>query len=218
MQNANGLTIPITLDELCDPQRMAILVYDMQVGIVSQIANGPAIVNRVNEVIEAARAGGYCILYTRHMYLPKKLAGITSLRTAMAWQRVERVSDVRIRFLRDSAEFALTPEIAPLESEAIFDKIAMSAFVGTPLDVVLRDHGLTSFAVLGIALEIGIEPTVRHAMDLGYIPIIVSDACGAGNTTAAARSLASLADFGGSLQTDVRTIGPLLRRSAGTAG
>jgi len=39
MQAAHGLSIPETLAELCDPQRVAPLVYDMQVGVLSQIKN-----------------------------------------------------------------------------------------------------------------------------------------------------------------------------------
>ena len=49
----------------------------------------------------------------------------------------------------------------------------MSAFEGTFLDVALRDLGVNSFAICGIATEIGIEPTVRHGADLGYIPVVV---------------------------------------------
>lgn len=64
---------------------------------------------------------------------------------------------------------------------------------------------------MGIALEVGIEPTVRHAMDLGYIPVVVADACGYGDAVAAERSLASLAFAGGSLQTDSETIIGLLQ-------
>jgi len=30
---------------------------------------------------------------------------------------------------------------------------------------------------LGIAMEIGIEPTARHAGDLGTIPVVIEDAC-----------------------------------------
>jgi len=214
MQRAYGLDIPGALDDLCDPRRMALIVYDMQVGIVSQIPDAAGITRRVIDVIEAARAGGFRIVYTRHMYLPKEIAGVSQLRTAMAWQHVDRVSDVKPHFLRDSPEFELTPEISPNASEAVFDKITMSAFVGTPLDIVLRDCGIESFAIIGIALEIGIEPTVRHAMDLGYIPVLITDACGWGDKTAADRSLVSLETFGGSVQTDVNTIGPLFRRAA----
>jgi nicotinamidase-related amidase len=55
---------------------------------------------------------------------------------------------------------------------------------------------------------------VRHALDLGYFPVIVTDACGAGNSDAAARSLATPAFAGGSLQTNTSTMGELLRARA----
>jgi nicotinamidase-related amidase len=54
----------------------------------------------------------------------------------------------------------------------------MSAFTGTFLDIALRDARIESFIIAGIALEVGIEPTVRHGADLNYIPIVVTDACG----------------------------------------
>lgn len=206
MENAFGLGIPRTLDEACDPRRMALVVYDMQVGVVGQIRNAVEIVNKVTRVIEAARAGGFRIFYLRHMSVPYEVAGVAQLRTAMAWQRVAAVTDLRPTFLRDSPEFALVPELSPSPSEMIFDKISMSAFVGTPLDIVLRDAGVDTFAIVGVAMEVGIEPTVRHATDLGYLPVVVADACGAGDEAAARRSLEGLAFAGGSLQTDVTTI------------
>jgi nicotinamidase-related amidase len=55
-------------------------------------------------------------------------------------------------------------------------------------------------------MEIGIEPTVRHGVDLGYIPIVVTDACGFGHRDAAARSVASLEFSGDALLTNVETI------------
>jgi nicotinamidase-related amidase len=84
----------------------------------------------------------------------------------------------------------------PLASEAIFYKLRMSAFEGTPRDMALRDCGVDAFAIVGIAMEIGIEPTVRHSADLGYIPVVVKDACGFGHRDAAERSIASL-EFAG---------------------
>jgi nicotinamidase-related amidase len=76
----------------------------------------------------------------------------------------------------------------------------------------MRDCGLNTFAIVGIALEVGIEPTVRYAMDLGYIPVVVTDACGSRDKEAANRVLAGLQFTGGSYQTDVATIGRLMRR------
>jgi nicotinamidase-related amidase len=82
----------------------------------------------------------------------------------------------------------------------------MSAFEGTPLDIALRDCGIQAFAIIGIAMEIGIEPTARHGADLGYIPVIVKDACGFGHADAAARSIASLEFAGDALITGVDAI------------
>jgi nicotinamidase-related amidase len=206
MQRAFGLNIPQTLEDICDPTRLALVVYDMQVGIVKQIANGQQITDRVVQVLGGARTAGIRVFFTRHMSLPKELMGISQFRMAMAWQRVQSPEEVKPWFLRDTPGFHLIPEMNPLPSEAIFDKISLSAFEGTPLDMALRDCGIDAFAIVGIAMEIGIEPTVRHGADLGYIPVVVKDACGFGHCDAASRSIASLEFAGDALLTNVETI------------
>ena len=212
MQRAFGLNIPQTLEEVCDPRILALIVYDMQVGIVKQIENGQQITDRVVQVLEAARAAGIRVFFTRHMSLPKELMGVSQMRMAMAWQRVKSVDEVKPWFLRDSPGFQMIPEVNLLPSEAVFDKITMSAFEGTPLDIALRDCGIDAFAIIGIAMEIGIEPTVRHGADLGYIPVVVKDACGFGHRDAAARSIASLEFAGDALLTNVESICAQFRR------
>lgn len=212
MEHAFGLSIPRTLEEVCDPKRMALVVYDMQAGVLSQIKNGEQVIARVVQVLQAARTAGIRVFFSRHMSLPKELMGAFQLRTAMAWQRVNSVGQVKSWFLRDSPSFQLVPEVLPLPSEAIFDKITMSAFEGTPLDIALRDCGISAIAIVGVAMEVGIEPTVRHAADLGYIPVVVTDACGAGHEEAAQRSIASLEFAGDALMTDVETICGIFRR------
>src|SRR5256885_16880901 len=206
MQRAFGLDIPQTLDDLCDPKRLALVVYDMQIGILNQIENGPQITNRVVRVLAAAREAGIRGFFTRHMSLPKELMGVSQFRMAMAWQRVKSPNEVKPWFLRDAPGFHLIPEMNPLPSEAIFDKITMSAFEGTPLDLALRDCRLDAFAIVGVAMEIGIEPTVRHGADLGYTPVVVKDACGFGHRDAADRSIASLEFAGDALFTNVETM------------
>jgi nicotinamidase-related amidase len=196
-----------------------LVVYDMQVGIVNQIENGQQITDKVAQVLATARKAGIRVFFTRHMSLPKELMGMSQLRTAMAWQRVKSPTEVKPWFLRDAPGFHLIPEMNPLPSEAIFDKIAMSAFEGTPLDTALRVCGIDAFAIVGIAMEIGIEPTVRHGADLGYIPVVVKDACGFGHREAAERSIASLEFAGDALLTNADKFGALLgRNQAGIAG
>jgi len=214
MENAYGLEIPQNLAEACNPKRTALLVYDMQVGIIGQIQNGQELVQRVKQLLETARAAGLRVFFMRHMSLPKEATGVFQLRMAMTWQRVSTVAEVKPWFLRGSPGFQMVPELNPLPSEVIFDKITMSAFEGTPLDIALRDCGINSFIIAGVATEIGIEPTVRHGADLGYIPIVVTDACGAGHTEAADRALANMRFMGDAILTDIQTIRDILGRTA----
>jgi len=212
MQRAFGLDIRNTLEDVCDPSTLALIVYDMQVGIVKQLKDGPEITERVVQVLEAARKAGIRVFFTRHLSLPKELMGAFQLRTAMAWQRVKSVNEVQPWFLRDSPGFPLVPEMNPRPSEAIFDKITMSAFEGTPLDIALRDCGIRAFAICGIALEIGIEPTARHGADLGYIPVVIKDACGYGHREAADRSIAGLEFAGDALLTTIEEFSTKISR------
>jgi biuret amidohydrolase len=214
MQRAFGLTIRQTLEDACDPSSLALIVYDMQVGIVRQIANGPEITAQVLRVLEAARSAGIRVFFTRHLSLPKELMGAFQFRMAMAWQRVRSPEEVKPWFTREAPGFQLVPEMAPRPSEAILDKITMSAFEGTPLNIALRDCGISAFAIVGIAMEIGIEPTARHGADLGYIPVVVKDACGFGHRDAAERSFTSLDFAGDSLLTTVDTFCAQLAKKA----
>jgi nicotinamidase-related amidase len=214
MKQAFGVDVPQTLEDVCNPRHLALLVYDMQVGIKSQVKEGEAIAAKIREILEAARAAKIRVFFTRHMSLPKELMGAFQFRMAMTWQRVNDPEKVQPWFLRDTPSFAIVPELNPLPSEAIFDKLAMSAFEGTPLAFALRDCGITAVAVVGIAMEVGIEPTVRHAADLGFVPVVVTDACGSGHPDAAKRSLDSLAFAGDALFTDTATFCRLMRQMA----
>jgi biuret amidohydrolase len=215
MKRIHGLSIPQTLEELCDPQRVALLIYDMQVGILSQIKNADEVTQLVLKVLTAARAARVRVFFSRHLSLPKELMGMFQFRMAMAWQRVDSPEQVSPWFLRDAPGFQIVPELSPLPTEGVFDKLTMSAFEGTWLDFALRDCGINAFIIVGVATEIGIEPTARHGADLGYIPVIVADACGAGNEEAAKRSIESLKFAGDTLITDIETICQVLRKQSG---
>ncbi len=210
MHEFRGVKIPTSLEETITPQTTALIVYDMQAGITPQISNGSVITRNVGRVLEAARSAGLRVFFTRHMSLPKEIMGAFQLRMAMAWQRVDSPDKVRPLFSRDNPAFQIVPELAPRPSEGIVDKIAMSAFEGTYLEMALRDCGIRSFLIVGIALEIGIDPTCRHAADLGFWPIVVKDACGFGNAKAAECSIESLQHMGDTAFSDVETITQLL--------
>lgn len=203
MDQLNGLNVPQSLKDVCRPERLGLLVYDMQVGILEQISERERVIESVREVLEAARAVGTRTYFTRHVTLPVELMGVAQLRMWRAWQRVDRLEDVRSPFLPDAPQTQIVPELRPNEKEAVLDKLTLSAFAGTPLELALRGAGVGAIAIVGVATEIGIEPTVRHAGDLGFIPVVVTDACAAGNTEAGERTMKSLRFLGDALLTDV---------------
>ena len=196
-------TPPKTLADALTPGRAALVVYDMQAGILRQMSGGAAILTKVAEVLEHARAARMPTFFMRHLSLPKNLMGQFQTRQAMAWQRTDSPGDVTPWFLRGSAAHEIVAELSPREDEAVFDKIGMSAFEGTPLNVALRDLGVTTVVLVGVATEIGIEPTVRHAADLGFVPVLVEDACGAGDAAAGERATASMRLMGDAMFTSV---------------
>jgi biuret amidohydrolase len=202
MERVEGLEIPQTLEEACRPQHLALLVYDMQIGVLRQIEDAETVTRRVSDVLQAARAARVRTVFVRHVTMPRRLMGATQLRMWRAWQGRESAAEVVSAFPAGADHVRIAPEVEPTNEEAVFDKVTMSAFEGTPLDIVLRDCGVTVVAVVGVALEVGVEPTVRHAADLGYVPIVVTDACGAGDRAAAARSLEALRFSGDAILTD----------------
>ncbi|MGN6169080.1 MAG: isochorismatase family cysteine hydrolase [Solirubrobacteraceae bacterium] len=203
MDRLNALDVPGSLAEVCRPEKLALLVYDMQVGIVGQIPDRESVIERVREVLESARGAGVRTYFTRHITLPVELMGVAQLRMWRAWQRVDRLDEVKSPFLPDAPDTQIIPELAPNSREAVLDKLTLSAFAGTPLELALRGAGVGAVAIVGVATEIGIEPTVRHAGDLGFIPVVVTDACAAGDAEAGARAMETLRFLGDALLTDV---------------
>jgi nicotinamidase-related amidase len=203
MKQASGVAIRIDFDDLCDPACTALLIYDMQVGIRQQVKSADAIVAACVRALNAARSAGMRVVFTRHLSCPRAWMGATQYRTAMNWQRLEDPAAVKPWFLRGAPASAIIPELQPNDDELVLDKLAMSAFEGTPLAFALRDSNISGIAIVGIALEIGIEPTVRHATDLGFIPIVLTDACGAGHADAGQRALDTMHFVGEAILSDV---------------
>jgi nicotinamidase-related amidase len=108
-----GLDVPRGLADVCRPDRLALVVYDMLVGIVSQMNGAPAILPKVVNTLAVARAAGLRVIFTRHLSMPKKLMGRFQLRQAMSWQRTSDPDQVRPWFPRGSQGFEIVPELAP---------------------------------------------------------------------------------------------------------
>jgi nicotinamidase-related amidase len=87
MKCIHGLSVPTSLADLLDSARLALVVYDMQVGICSQIVGGATVIAAVERVLEATRAAGIRTVFTRHMSLPLELIGVMPYSHGMAAHR-----------------------------------------------------------------------------------------------------------------------------------
>jgi hypothetical protein len=63
MKSAYGLEIPETIRELVNPKQCALIVYDMQIGIVRQIKDGATTTAKVKQVLDVARTAGMRVFY-----------------------------------------------------------------------------------------------------------------------------------------------------------
>ncbi|NEH40208.1 cysteine hydrolase family protein, partial [Rhizobium ruizarguesonis] len=122
-----------TIGDFCRPDQMALVVYDMQIGIMRQMPDGAGITARVLSILTAARASNFPVIFMRHMSMPLALMGAFQRRQAMAWQRIDDPAAIKPWFLRGSEGFEIVPELQPRYDEAVIDKITFSAFEGTPL-------------------------------------------------------------------------------------
>jgi nicotinamidase-related amidase len=85
------------------------------------------------------------------------------------------------------------PEIAPEATDIIIEKSTPNLFVGTNVEMILRNRGIQTLVFTGIATEIGIETSVRDAGARGFYPVVVSDAVSSADREAHERSLKSMA-------------------------
>lgn len=68
-------------------------------------------------------------------------------------------------------------EIAPGDDEIVLSKSSSSVFVSTQIDYLLRNLGIKQLVLRGLVTDQCVESAVRDACDLGYLVMLVPDAC-----------------------------------------
>jgi nicotinamidase-related amidase len=148
------------------PDRSALLVMDVQPGVIDRAADPAAYLARVTEAVRAARAQAVPVIHVVVGFRPgmPEVSRHNQTFSAAKQQRPAFLSDPR-------------PAIAPEGSDLVVIKRRVSAFTGSDLEVVLRGGEINHLVLCGIATSGVVLSTLREAADKDYRCTVLADLC-----------------------------------------
>jgi nicotinamidase-related amidase len=183
MREIDGRMVLDTLDEIADPKHTALLVIDIQndnsspTGILAQngrdISWVREIIPKVKVVLGEARRLGVRVIFVR-----KTRSNDGSLEPDNVIRRNARSvhsHDIPVYEVEGTWGNEVLDELEPRANERQIIKYRSSAFIGTPLDLLLRTTGIKAAVVVGIVTRGCVESTVRDLHQYGYYPVVLSD-------------------------------------------
>ena len=149
------------------PTPMALLVMDVQTGIVARFAQTGDFLTPISTAITAARAASIPVIYVMVAFRP----GYPEISpNNKSFSAIKQQSSIM-------TATEIHPAIAPQPTDIVVTKRRVSAFSGSDLEVVLRAQGITHLALCGIATSGVILSTLREAADKDYQLTVLSDCC-----------------------------------------
>lgn len=171
-----------------DLSRSAIVVVDMQNAFVNQggmfdlrgfdISGSQQIIEPIGKILEAARKTGMKVIYIAHV-LSSDLREVGSndsfwYKSVKLYRENPEWSDKFI--IRDTWGVKIIDALQAQDPDIIIEKPRFSAFYGTNLDIILKKLDVKNLFFTGCATNICVEASIRDAANLGYFPVLVSDA------------------------------------------
>lgn len=186
MKEFFGKQILTTLDELIDPQHAALVVVDVQNdecrsrddagNIVYSIPAFSDLVSRLKALIGAARKAKVRIVYLQHTSLPNLInESPPRIRYLMKARGSNDPATVPMFDVEGTWGHEIIEEIAPEHGDFIIKKHRPSGFIGTNMDLLLKNAGIKTLVFTGVVTEGCVESTVRSAVHHDYYVVITRD-------------------------------------------
>ena len=155
--------------------RSALLVMDVQQGIVERYASAAPLLDRLGTAIRAARSAGLPVIYVTVRFR-EGYPEISSRNRMFAAIRQAGTAMVEANPATD-----IHPAVAPQPGDIVVTKRRVGAFTGSDLEVVLRAHNIDHLVLTGIATSGVVLSTLRAAADMDYQLTVLSDCCADGD-------------------------------------
>lgn len=136
-------------------------------------------------LLDAARAAGSTVVYTRVAWQP----GLADLVVNSPILGIVQQSGCLVE---GSDKAQILSEIAPQDGDLVLTHQRVGGFSASQLDTLLRSRGIDTVLFAGVATNFSVEGTARQASDLGYRTVIVADACSAADQLTHDASIGSL--------------------------
>jgi nicotinamidase-related amidase len=146
-----------TMTTLENRPNTALLVVDVQHGVVEEAYERDTVVTNVGSLVEKARQERVPVVWVQH-------------------------SDEQL--VRGSDDWRIVAELAPGDAEPLVEKNYGDSFEGTSLESVLSDLGVGRLIVVGAETDACIRSTIHGAFVRGYDVTLVSDAHTTGDQSA----------------------------------
>ena len=179
-------------EDFLRPERVALVMWDMQKGLAGRAVAIQEVQKAAERLLSAADARGVPVIWSRHILPPLELTAGPFLLFLMKKQKVSHPSLLVPTMQRGMEDTEFLPGFAPAPHHIVLEKSQPSLFIDTPLNLRLRALGVDTIILAGVATDIGIEFTCRHAAALGYYSVVVEDATSSYTSEAHERSLAFL--------------------------
>jgi nicotinamidase-related amidase len=172
----------VTPDTKLDPQRTALLLFDLLEGHVNQdeasrVRYAPVIANAA-ALLAAARGAHAMVVYACADHRADRATSARTIRDTDNRLRPLKPGDPDAPLLTGGTpQSQVIGELAPRADEFVVPKHRWSAFQGTYLDLALRTRGADTLILAGGSTDVGIASTAFAARDLDYNLVIASDAC-----------------------------------------
>lgn len=143
------------------------------------------VVSRTARVIQVARETGLPIVYLRICFRP----GYSDL---IANNALLTLVEQKGALVDGEPGAEIIGELTPEQGDVVVEHRRHSGFHGSDLKTVLNKNGINTLVVAGVATNVSVEATARHAVDLGYKVVVLEDCCTAASEAEHRASLGTL--------------------------